>query len=67
MASNIHQSLLGGRGRSLMIACCSPAAASTEETLNTLHFASLALRVRSKPVIILVRWCRLTPVFANTE
>jgi hypothetical protein len=50
-----------------MIACCSPAAASTEETLNTLHFASLALRVRSKPVIILVRWCRLTPVFANTE
>jgi len=36
---------LGGRGRSLMIACCSPAAASAEETMNTLHFASLALRV----------------------
>jgi hypothetical protein len=44
---------LGGRGRSLMIACCSPATVSTEETMNTLHFASLALRVKSKPVIIL--------------
>lgn len=44
---------LGGRGRSLMIACCSPSEMAVEETMNTLHFASLALRVKSKPVVIL--------------
>eukprot|EP00899_Mesostigma_viride_P015500 jgi/Mesvir1/23951/Mv10721-RA.1 len=44
---------LQGSGRALMLACCSPQARHAEETINTLHFASLALHVRSKPVVIL--------------
>ena len=44
---------LGGRGRAAMLACCSPLAEHSEETLNTLHFAELALNVKSQPVVIL--------------
>ena len=44
---------LRGRGRALMIACCSPSQAHVDETYNTLHFASLALHIKSKPVVIL--------------
>lgn len=44
---------LRGRGRALMVACCSPSASHVDETYNTLHFASLALHIKSKPVVIL--------------
>eukprot|EP00232_Nephroselmis_pyriformis_P019793 CAMPEP_0182887266 /NCGR_PEP_ID=MMETSP0034_2-20130328/20720_1 /TAXON_ID=156128 /ORGANISM="Nephroselmis pyriformis, Strain CCMP717" /LENGTH=441 /DNA_ID=CAMNT_0025020625 /DNA_START=24 /DNA_END=1345 /DNA_ORIENTATION=+ len=44
---------LQGSGRALMLACCAPGMRHADETLNTLHFASLALHVQSKPVVIL--------------
>ncbi|DBA74159.1 hypothetical protein WJX77_004162 [Trebouxia sp. C0004] len=44
---------LKGNGRVLMMACCSPSKAQAEETLNTLHFASMALRVKCNPLCIL--------------
>ena len=44
---------LRGRGCALMVACCSPSASHVDETYNTLHFASLALHIKSKPVVIL--------------
>jgi len=44
---------LGGRGRAAMLACCSPLGEHCEETLNTLHFAELALNVKSQPIVIL--------------
>ncbi|GAQ90501.1 Kinesin-like protein [Klebsormidium nitens] len=44
---------LSGRGRTLMLACCSPTAASAEETLQTLQYASMALHVRAAPVVVL--------------
>ena len=44
---------LQGRGRAVMLACCSPLQDHAEETLNTLRFANLALHVFSEPVVIL--------------
>lgn len=43
---------LRGGGRAAMLACLSPLRASAEESLNTLRFAAMALRISSHPVII---------------
>lgn len=40
-----------GTGRALMLACLAPTRASAEETLNTLNFASMAIRIKSTPVV----------------
>lgn len=42
---------LGGEGRTLMLACCSPSSHHLDETLNTLHFASRAKNVQNRPVM----------------
>jgi kinesin family protein 4/21/27 len=34
-----------------MIACCSPAESSYEETLNTLKYASRARNIKNKPIL----------------
>lgn len=44
---------LKGGGRALMLACLSPLKVHAEETLNTLHFASMALRIKSQPIIMM--------------
>ena len=44
---------LRGMGRTLMLACLGPMKATAEESLNTLHFASMALRIKSEPVVLL--------------
>ena len=36
-----------------MLACLSPTAPFAEETVNTLHFASVALRIKAEPVLLL--------------
>lgn len=36
-----------------MLACLCPLKAAAEESLNTLHFASMALRIKATPVITL--------------
>merc|ERR1719443_1045761 len=38
--TRLLQDSLGGDGRTLMLACCSPSSHHLEETLNTLNFAS---------------------------
>ncbi len=42
---------LRGTGRVLMLACLGPLAGQAEESLNTLHFASMALRIKAQPVV----------------
>lgn len=37
---------LGGSGRTVMVACCSPRRGHADETINTLHFAALAMQAR---------------------
>ncbi|GMH34236.1 hypothetical protein BSKO_02070 [Bryopsis sp. KO-2023] len=44
---------LKGNGRALMIACCTPLATHGEETINTLTYASTAIRIKTEPVIVL--------------
>eukprot|EP00798_Chlamydomonas_sp_ICE-L_P011646 gene11646-34355_t len=44
---------LRGNGRSLMLACLGPTSTYADESLNTLHFASMALRIKSEPVMLL--------------
>jgi Kinesin motor domain len=44
---------LRGTGRALMIACVGPLRTQVEETMNTLHFASTALRIKAEPVVLL--------------
>lgn len=41
-----------GGGRVLMLACLCPLKFAAEESINTLHFASMALRIKSVPVIM---------------
>ena len=41
---------LGGDGRTLMLACCSPSSAHLDETLNTLNFASRTKNIQNRPV-----------------
>ena len=42
---------LQGSARTLMLACVNPLASQAEQTAHTLHFASMALRISTKPVI----------------
>ncbi|KAK9823453.1 hypothetical protein WJX72_002869 [[Myrmecia] bisecta] len=44
---------LKGDGRILMLACAAPEQACVDETLATLHFASLARRLKSSPILLL--------------
>ena len=44
---------LRGTGRALMLACLGPTMDYAEESLNTLHFASMALRIKSAPVVLI--------------
>ncbi|XRB03684.1 kinesin motor domain-containing protein [Pycnococcus provasolii] len=44
---------MSGRGRATMIGCLSPTALSADESRSTLHFASLAMRLEAKPVLLL--------------
>lgn len=44
---------LRGSGRALMLACLSPMKPHAEESLNTLHFAGMALRIKATPVVLL--------------
>ena len=49
--TRILQDSLGGNSRTSMIACCSPAESSYDETMNTLRYASRAMNIKNKPVI----------------
>mmetsp|Transcript_28263 Transcript_28263/g.84560 ORF Transcript_28263/g.84560 Transcript_28263/m.84560 type:complete len:859 (-) Transcript_28263:617-3193(-) len=42
---------LGGRNRTLMIACVSPSHRNAQESANTMRYASRAKRIQNKPVI----------------
>ncbi len=44
---------LRGSGRALMLACLAPLAAHSDESANTLHFASMARRIKASPVVLL--------------
>ena len=44
---------LRGTGRALMLACLGPTKTFAEESLNTLHFASMALRIKAAPVVLI--------------
>ena len=44
---------LRGTGRVLMLACLGPTSKYADETMNTLHFASTALRIKAEPVMLL--------------
>jgi hypothetical protein len=44
---------LRGDGRALMLACLGPLRQHAEESLNTLHFAGMALRIKSQPIMLL--------------
>jgi kinesin family protein 4/21/27 len=49
--TRILQDSLGGNSRTSMIACCSPAESSYDETMNTLRYASRAMNIKNKPII----------------
>ena len=42
---------LGGSALALMVACCSPAASSPDETLSTLSYATRAKNIRNRPAL----------------
>ena len=42
---------LGGTSKALMIACISPSAVYSEETLSTLNYACRAMNIKNKPVL----------------
>ena len=44
---------LRGTGRALMLACLGPTMNFAEESVNTLHFASMALRIKAAPVVLI--------------
>lgn len=44
---------LRGSGRCLMLACLGPMRCAADESLNTLHFATMALRIKAEPVVLL--------------
>ena len=46
-----EQDSLGGNSKTLMIACVSPAAEHTAETLSTLRFASSVTAIRNRPTV----------------
>jgi hypothetical protein len=46
--TRLLQDSLGGNSETLLVACVSPAAASLEQTRNTLHYASRARRISNR-------------------
>ena len=48
--TRLLQESLGGHGRTLMLACCSPSSHYLEETTNTLNFASRAKNIANRPI-----------------
>lgn len=42
---------LGGRGLSMIIACCSPAHIHIDETIRTLNYATRARNIKNKPTV----------------
>ncbi len=42
---------LGGSALALMVACCSPAASTLDETLSTLSYATRAKNIRNRPAL----------------
>jgi hypothetical protein len=48
--TRLLQDSLGGSGRTLMLACCSPSSHHLDETTNTLSFASKAKNIQNRPV-----------------
>eukprot|EP00760_Papus_ankaliazontas_P004670 PhM_4_TR12018/c0_g1_i1/m.105237/K10395/KIF4_21_27; kinesin family member 4/21/27 len=51
LLTRLLQNSLGGDARTVMIACCSPAAFNREETLGTLRYASGARCISNRPVL----------------
>ncbi|KAI8031310.1 Kinesin-like protein KIN-4A [Camellia lanceoleosa] len=49
--TRLLQDSLGGNGKTVMIACISPADINVEETLNTLKYANRARNIQNKPVV----------------
>ena len=49
--TRLLQDSLGGEGRTLMLACCSPSSHHRDETLNTLAFASRTKNIQNRPVV----------------
>lgn len=44
---------LRGTGRALMLACLGPTMTYADESVNTLHFAGMAQRIKASPVVLL--------------
>jgi hypothetical protein len=51
--TRILKDSLGGNSNTVMIACVSPAESNFEESLNTLKYASRAMKIKNKPVFAL--------------
>jgi DNA repair exonuclease SbcCD ATPase subunit len=49
--TRILKDSLGGNSLTLMIACVSPSSLNTEETINTLNYASFAKSIKIKPML----------------
>lgn len=49
--TRLLQDSLGGNSRTVMIAAISPAAVSSDETINTLRYASRAKGIKNKPIV----------------
>lgn len=49
--TKLLQDSLGGSSLCLLIACCSPSAATTEETLSTLSYAARTKNIRNRPAV----------------
>lgn len=49
--TRLLQNSLGGNSMTVMIACASPAATNSEETLNTLRYADRARKIKNKAVV----------------
>ncbi|KAF3602739.1 hypothetical protein F2Q69_00032957 [Brassica cretica] len=49
--TRLLQDSLGGKSKTVMIACVSPAISDVEETLNTLRYANCARNIKNKAVV----------------
>ena len=49
--TRLLQNALGGNSKTLFIACVSPAASNTDETLSTLRYANAAKNIQNKAVV----------------
>mmetsp|Transcript_24646 Transcript_24646/g.67171 ORF Transcript_24646/g.67171 Transcript_24646/m.67171 type:complete len:806 (+) Transcript_24646:283-2700(+) len=57
---------LRGTGRALMLACLGPMRGHAEESLSTLHFASMATRIKAEPVVLMDPQDQLVLELRNT-